>query len=107
MAASSSRYLTRCSHRDFTGLPSLSAEQEANLQRLAMLSDEDIDLSDMPEVTDWSGAIRGSVLPSDATVSTNLVSPSIIARFQDKAKKTGGNYQDMINDALEEYLLDH
>ena len=33
-------------------LPSLSAEQEANLQRLAMLSDHDIDLSDMPEVTD-------------------------------------------------------
>ena len=83
-------------------LPSLSAEQEANLQRLAVLSDDDIDLSDMPEVTDWSGATRGSVVSSDS-----MVGASIIARFQDKAKKTGGNYQDMINDALEEYLLDH
>ncbi|MGP5545854.1 hypothetical protein ACTXNN_12315 [Psychrobacter aquimaris] len=83
-------------------LPSLSAEQEANLQRLAVLSDHDIDLSDMPEVTDWSGATRGSVVSSDS-----MVGASIIARFQDKAKKTGGNYQDMINDALEEYLLDH
>ena len=88
-------------------LPSLSAAQEANLQRLAMLSDEDIELSDMPEVTDWSGATRGSVLPSDFTAGAPLVSPSIIARFQDKAKKTGGYYQNMINEALEEYLLDH
>ena len=87
-------------------LPSLSAEQEANLQRLAMLSDEDIDLFDMPEVADWSGATRGSVVPSDSMVGASSVSPSIIARFQDRAKKTGGNYQDMINDALEEYLLD-
>ncbi|WP_242465361.1 hypothetical protein [Psychrobacter sp. M9-54-1] len=88
-------------------LPSLSAEQEANLQRLAMLSDEDVDLSDIPEVTDWSGATRGGIVSSDSMVSASIVSPSIIARFQDKAKKTGGNYQDMINDALEEYLLDH
>jgi len=88
-------------------LPSLSAEQEANLQRLAMLSDHDIDLSDMPEVTDWSGATRGSIVSSDSMVGASIVSPSIIARFQDKAKKTGGNYQDMINDALEAYLLDH
>ena len=78
-------------------LPSLSAEQEAKLQRLATLSDEDVDLSDIPEVTDWSGAIRGSVLSSDFTAGVILVSLSIIARFQDKAKKTGGNYQDMIN----------
>ena len=88
-------------------LPSLSVEQEANLQRLAVLSDHDIDLSDMPEVTDWSSATRGSVVPSDSMVGASSVSPSIIARFQDRAKKTGGNYQDMINDALEEYLLDH
>lgn len=72
-------------------LPSLSAEQEASVQQLAMLSDDDIDLSDMPEVTDWSCAIRGSVLTSDSTAGATLVSPSIIARFQNKAKKTGGN----------------
>ena len=62
-------------------LPSLSAEQEANLQRWAMLSDDDIDLSDMPEVTDWSGATRGSIVSSDSMVDASIVSPSIIARF--------------------------
>ncbi|WP_156915587.1 MULTISPECIES: hypothetical protein [unclassified Psychrobacter] len=44
----------------------------------------------------------GSIVSSDSMVGVN-----IIARFQDKAKKTGGKYQDMINEALEEYLLDH
>lgn len=88
-------------------LPTLTADQEASLKRLAMLSDDDIDLSDIAEITEWSGAVRGSVLSNDFVNNTTLVSPTIIARFKDKAKKTGGNYQDMINDALEEYLLDH
>ena len=88
-------------------LPSLTAEQEASLKKLAMRSDEDIDLSDIPEITEWSGAIRGGLTSHNFVATTNLVSPTIIARFKDKAKKKGGNYQDMINDALEEYLLDH
>lgn len=88
-------------------LPTLTADQEESLKRLAMLSDDDIDLSDIPEITEWSGAVRRGLAPSDFAATTNLVSPTIIAKFKDKAKKTGGNYQDMINDALEEYLLDH
>lgn len=40
-------------------LPPLTTEQRVALDRLAKLSDDDIDLSDIPEVTDWSGAIRG------------------------------------------------
>lgn len=43
-------------------LPSLTAEQKENLKRVAALSDSDIDLSDIPEVTEWSGAIRGSLV---------------------------------------------
>ena len=87
-------------------LPSLSADQEANLKRLATLSDDDIDLSDMPEFTNWLCAARCSIVSSDSMIGDSIVSSSIIARFQNKAKKTGRNYQDMINDALEEYLLD-
>ena len=88
-------------------LPTLTADQEASLKRLAMRSEDDIDLSDIPEITEWSSAIRGGLTSHDFVANTSLVSPTIIARFKDKAKKTGGNYQDMINDALEEYLLDH
>lgn len=83
-------------------LPPLTAKQQVDLEHLATLNDDDIDLSDIPEVTDWSDAIRGSITPQ-----ASVISPSILAKFKDRAKQTGGNYQDMINDALEEYLTDH
>jgi hypothetical protein len=76
-------------------LPFLTAKQQADLEHLARFSDDDIDLSDIPEVTEWSGAIRGSV-----------INPSIIAKFKDRTKQTVGDYQEMINDALEKYLID-
>jgi hypothetical protein len=37
----------------------LSAEQVAELERLAASPDAAIDTDDIPEVTDWSGAVRG------------------------------------------------
>lgn len=37
----------------------LTPEQQEELDALAALPDEDIDFSDMPEVTDWTGAKRG------------------------------------------------
>ena len=88
-------------------LPPLTAKQQADLDHLATLSDDDIDLSDIAEVTDWSGAIRGSIKPQASSTEASVISPSILAKFKDRAKQTGGNYQDMINDALEEYLTDH
>ena len=42
-------------------LPPLTPLQQEELARLAKLSDDDIDLSDIPEVTDWSGAQRGGI----------------------------------------------
>jgi len=30
-----------------------------------------------------------------------------MAKFKDRAKQTGGDYQEMINNALEKYLADH
>ena len=44
--------------KDWTGKP-LPPELAAEMQRLAGLPDETIDYSDAPEVTDWSGAVRG------------------------------------------------
>jgi uncharacterized protein (DUF4415 family) len=37
----------------------LTANQRRDIAAIAVKRDEDIDLSDMPEVTDWSGAVRG------------------------------------------------
>ncbi|WP_339343562.1 hypothetical protein [uncultured Psychrobacter sp.] len=42
-------------------LPPLTPLQQEELARMAKLSDDNIDLSDIPEVTDWSGAQRGGI----------------------------------------------
>ena len=38
----------------------LGAEQKAELEALAALPDSEIDTSDSPPVTNWSGAVRGA-----------------------------------------------
>lgn len=44
----------------------LTPEQIEELEALAAMSDDEIDLTEMPEVTDWSGAIQGLFqLPAD------------------------------------------
>jgi hypothetical protein len=37
----------------------VSGEQSAELKALAEMPEEQIDLSDIPEITDWSGAVVG------------------------------------------------
>ena len=37
----------------------ITAEQRGELEALAAMPDEMIDTSDIPETSDWSGAVRG------------------------------------------------
>jgi uncharacterized protein (DUF4415 family) len=39
----------------------LTAEEQAALDAVAAMPDSEIDTSDMPEVTDWSRAVRGAL----------------------------------------------
>ncbi len=51
----------------------LSKEQKRDIAALAAKKDEDIDLSDMPEVVDWSGAEMGKFYrPSKKLVTIRL-----------------------------------
>ena len=43
----------------------ITAEQKAELEALAAMSDEMIDTSDVPETSDWSGAVRGLFFMSE------------------------------------------
>lgn len=43
-----------------TEASALPPEIQEQLLALDELADEDIDLSDIPEITDWSGAVRGT-----------------------------------------------
>jgi uncharacterized protein (DUF4415 family) len=80
--------------------------QEAEREELAVLeamADSDIDTSDIPEATDWSGAERGRFYrPVKQLLSVRLDS-DLVAWF----KASGAGYQTRINAALREYVKSH
>ena len=78
--------------------PQLTQEQEA---KLATLSDEDIDYSDIPELDDdfWKNA---QIVSPDLTQSVTLrIKGSVLQYFQSKGEK---DYQSEINAVLENYV---
>ena len=82
--------------------PRMTAEQE---QTLRDLRNEDIDYSDIPEITDFSGFRRVSELVPEGNKQqiTLRLDPEVIAFF----KQTGRRYQTRINAALREYMKAH
>lgn len=80
-------------------MPSLE-EQLANLKQK---SDDEIDFSDIPEILDWSNAVRGKFYrPLKEQVSIRL-DADVLAWFRNKEEK----YQTAINSVLREYMLSH
>ena len=79
----------------------ISAELLAQLQALEALPENDIDLSDSPEVADWSGAVRGKYYRP----IKQLLSVRLDADLIDWFKSSGSGYQTRINAALREYVL--
>ena len=81
----------------------LTAKQVAELDALAAMPDSEIDTSDAPPVTDWSGAIRGAFFrPIKKPVAIRLD-----ADVLDWFKRRGKGYQTRINDALREFIDRH
>jgi uncharacterized protein (DUF4415 family) len=74
----------------------LSAEELQLLAKLEAMPDEDIDLSDIPEMTDemWSRAVRPMV----------SIHPRVVTWF--KEHTPGGDYHREINRVLREYVAD-
>ena len=81
----------------------LPPELQAELEALAALPDSEIDTSDMPEVLDWSGGIRGAFYkPTKKPIALRL-DADVVAWFQ----RQGPGYQTRINAALREYVGRH
>jgi len=78
-------------------------EQRRELQRLAELTDEDIDTSDIPEIGDLTGAVRGRFYRPDQQQITLRIDTDLLEWFRSR----GGEYQTRINDALREYVDSH
>ena len=83
----------------------LPREVEKKLAMLDDMSDEDIDFSDIPEITDWTGARRGvfyKYRPIKKQVTLRL-DAGILAWFKAQSDE-GRGYQTRINEALRAHI---
>ena len=86
----------------------LSREQEAILSEFDALPDDQIDTSDIPEITDWSGAQRGLFYRPVKQQITLRLDADVIAWFKKHSEaENGRGYQTRINQALREYVVQH
>ena len=80
----------------------ITPEIQANLDAIEAMRDEDIDLTDMPEITDWSNAVQGKFYrPMKQQVTLRLD-----ADLLHWLKAHGGvrGYQTRINAALRRFV---
>src|ERR1700730_9630977 len=84
----------------------LTPEQQAELDVLAALPEDQIDTRDMPEVRDWSGARRGVLYRPVKRQITLRLEADLIEWFKARRRK-GEGYQTNINRALREYVEQH
>ena len=80
-----------------------TAKREAELKALVALSEEEINTSDLPEVTDWRGAVRGRFYRPVKEPISIRVDADVLAWFRAQGEK----YQSRINDALRTYMVQH
>ena len=81
----------------------LSPEILAQLRGVADLPDDQIDTSDIPEVRDWSNAVRGKFYRPVKQRLTLRIDADVIDYFRHKAPE--GGYQTAINQALRATML--
>ena len=85
--------------------PKLSPELLEESKRIAAMPDEDIDLTEMPEWTDFSNAVRGKFYRPVKKQVTLRVDGDVLEWF--KAKQGGKRgYQTAINAALRKVVED-
>ena len=81
----------------------LTAEEQAALDTVAAMADSAIDTRDMPEVTDWTGAVRGGLYRPVKRLTSLRLDADLLEWF----KRDGAGYQTRINAALREYVERH
>ena len=87
------------------GRVELTRRQKQDLARLREMSDEDIDMSDAPEIVDWSNAKRGMFYRPVKQQITLRVDADLVAWFKEHAGENGRGYQTDINSALREHVV--
>lgn len=88
------------------GKPTKKGTSKAELDALAAMSDDEIDVEDIPEVVDWTDAKRGVFYRPVKQQLTLRLDADVVAWFKGRAPG-GRGYQTHINRALREYVLRH
>ena len=81
----------------------ITPEIAANLAEIEAMKDEDIDFSDIPEVTDFTGWTRGKFYRPVKQQLTLRLDADVIHWFKSHADG-GGGYQTRINAALRKFV---
>ena len=81
----------------------LTAEMQAEAEALLARPETEIDTSDIPELTDLSGGIRGAFFRPIKKPTSLRLDADLLAWFQ----RQGPGYQTRINAALREYVERH
>ncbi len=84
-------------------LAAMTDEQRERLERLAALPEQTIDTSDIPEITDWSGAVRGGLYRARKQAITIRVDADVLAWFRGHSDG-GQGYQTEINRVLRRHV---
>ncbi|RYI99936.1 MAG: hypothetical protein EON47_15280 [Acetobacteraceae bacterium] len=81
--------------------------QRRRLEKLAALPDAAIDTSDIPEVADWSEAVRGGLYKPRKEAITIRLDADVLAWFKAQAADgitDGRGYQSEINRVLRQHV---
>ena len=81
----------------------LSPESQAQIRALEALPEDQIDMSDIPETLDWTGAVRGKFYRPVKQQITLRIDADVIAWFKAQTPQ-GRGYQTNINQALREHV---
>ena len=81
----------------------MTDQQKAELAALAAMSDDEVDTSDIPEVTDWSNAKRGVIYRLTKQRITLDLNAEVIAWFKSNSQ-TDIDCQTLINLVLREHV---
>jgi uncharacterized protein (DUF4415 family) len=85
---------------------SLTPAQKADLEALATLPDNLINVAATPEQTDWTGARRGVFFRPIKKQLTLRLDADLVEWFKTRTPN-GDGYQTRINRALREYVTQH
>jgi len=84
-------------------MKTLTLEQTQRLERLAQRPASEIDLSDMPETTNWEGAVRGQRPSRPRAPVTLHLDSDVLEWFKSQPEVEGAD----INQILRRFMLEH